>query len=119
MLEHTHKLLTCSFRKRALGELCPCRVKDDVDEFWERVFDMVNDPDAAVRYQVLHTICDGSPGHLEDRVMDCVDELNRDSDKKVRFISLRRLSIHNVVQIRRAAHKVMASYRKSGKWNIM
>ena len=25
-------------RKRALKELCPCRVKDDVDAFWDRVF---------------------------------------------------------------------------------
>ena len=25
-------------RKRALKELCPCHVKDDVPAFWERVF---------------------------------------------------------------------------------
>lgn len=88
---------------------------------------MVDDDDEDVRYQVLHTLCDGSPSHLEERVraaqvavgqrththlppapfapqvMDAVYELNRDTNKKTR----------------RKAHQVMASYRKTGKWNIM
>ena len=65
--------------------------------------EMVEDDDEDVRYQVLHTLCDGSPRHLEERVMDAVYTLNRDTNKKTK----------------RAAHKVMASYRKNGKWNIM
>ena len=39
-------------RKRALQEMCPCRVKADVDEFWFRVLEMVEDPDNNVRQQV-------------------------------------------------------------------
>ena len=39
-------------RKRALREMCPCRVKADVDEFWFRVLEMVEDPDNNVRQQV-------------------------------------------------------------------
>ena len=36
-------------RKRALVEMCPCRVKQDLTDFWERVFEMVNDDSADVR----------------------------------------------------------------------
>jgi hypothetical protein len=75
----------------------------DIDLFWNRVFEMVDDVDVDVRYQVLHTICDGSPAHLEDRVKDAIDKFNSDSDGK----------------IRRRVHKVIASYLKTGKWNIL
>jgi len=65
---------------------------------------MVTDEDEDVRYQVLHTLCDGSPAHLEHDVMEAVGgAFNRDKSKK----------------IRRAAHKIMGTYKKSGKWNIM
>lgn len=36
-------------RKRALVEMCPCRVKADLTDFWERVFQMLSDEDADVR----------------------------------------------------------------------
>lgn len=39
-------------RQRALKEICPCRVKDDIDLFWERVLEMINDPADNVREQV-------------------------------------------------------------------
>ena len=39
-------------RQRALKEICPCRVKDDIDVFWERVVEMVDDPADNVREQV-------------------------------------------------------------------
>jgi len=56
-----------------------------------------------VSAQVLHTICDGSPSHLEDRVADALESFNRDSNKA----------------IRRQAHKVLASYTRTGKWNVL
>ncbi|KAL8612703.1 hypothetical protein ACOMHN_025366 [Nucella lapillus] len=90
-------------RKRALVEMCPCRVKDDLTDFWERVFAMIPDEDADVRYQVLHTLCDGSPRHLEYRVAEALDTLNRDANPK----------------IRRKAHQCLTSYWRKGKWNIM
>ncbi len=52
---------------------------------------------------MLHTLCDGSPAHLEDAVMDAVSSFNGDPDKT----------------IRRRANKVMAVYRATGKWNIL
>ena len=39
-------------RKRALKEICPCRVKEDIDLFWKRVLEMINDPADMVREQV-------------------------------------------------------------------
>ncbi len=90
-------------RLNALKIMCPCRIKDDIDLFWNRIFEMADDEDKNVRYQVLHTICDGSPNHLEDKVFDAIDKFNRDKDG----------------DIRRRAHKVMASYKHTGKWNIL
>ena len=90
-------------RQKALREMCPCRVKDDLTEFWNRVLEMRDDEAPNVRYQVLHDLCDGSPAHLEYRVAEALDDFNRDSDPK----------------IRRAAHKALTSYNKKGKWNVM
>ena len=39
-------------RKAALREMCPCRVKTDIDDFWVRVMEMTDDPDKNVRQQV-------------------------------------------------------------------
>lgn len=83
--------------------MCPCKVKQDIDLFWARIFEMVDDFDPDVRYQVLHTICDGSPNHLELQVKDALEKFNRDPDKK----------------IKRRTHKVLASYLRGRKWNIL
>ena len=48
-------------RLAAASQLCPCKVKGDIEEFWDRVFEMVEDPDAKIRARILHIICDGSP----------------------------------------------------------
>jgi hypothetical protein len=90
-------------RKRSLIQMCPCRVKEDIEKFWIRVFEMKNDEDALVRAQVLHTLCDGSPKHMEQKVYEALDQFNRDSD----------------TEIRRKAHKVLSNYNKTGKWNIL
>ena len=39
-------------RQRALREMCPCRVKNDIDDFWIRVLEMLDDPAKNVRQQV-------------------------------------------------------------------
>lgn len=33
-------------RRKALRELCPCHVKHNVEEFWNRIIAMTNDPDS-------------------------------------------------------------------------
>jgi hypothetical protein len=40
-------------RKSSLKEMCPCRVKEDIDLFWKRVIEMADDEDTLVRAQVL------------------------------------------------------------------
>ena len=37
-------------RLKAIQQMCPCRVKDDITEFWERLFELAKDEDAKVRY---------------------------------------------------------------------
>ena len=90
-------------RQKALVEMCPCRVKTCLDHFWERVFEMLQDPSTLVRKQVLHTLCDGSPKHLEHEVSQALEHFNCDADP----------------EIRRMAHKALISYQRTGKWNVL
>ena len=83
--------------------MCPCHVKRDVPEFWERVFELADDEDKDIRFQILHNMCDGSPPGYEDKVVEALEIFNRDPDLK----------------IRRKAHQVIGSYQHEGKWNIM
>ena len=39
-------------RRQALKELCPCHVRQDIPEVWERVFQMLSDESSIVRDQV-------------------------------------------------------------------
>ena len=90
-------------RKRALKAMCPCKVQKEIDQIWERVFEMVKDPDPVVRYQVLHTLCDGSPREREEEVIAALESLWNDEDDK----------------IRRAVRRALNEYRRTGKWNIL
>lgn len=102
VLEYTHHD-DPAVRRKAVQQLCPCRVKKDFDEFWKRTMELAKDEDPVVRMQVLHNMCDGSPAHMEEQVAEALDLFNNDPDK----------------EIRRKAHKVMASYMRTGKWNIL
>jgi len=83
--------------------MCPCRVKTDHPDLWDALFRLAEDESAKVRNQVLHNMCDGSPEGYEDKVIECLEIFNRDPDK----------------DIRRRAHKVMASYLRTGEWNVL
>lgn len=90
-------------RVEAVRSICPCKVYDKIDLFWQRILEMVDDEDFTVRSNVLHVLCDGSPDYLEDEIIRAVDRLNHDPNK----------------DIRRKAHKVLGSYNKTGKWNVL
>ena len=92
-------------RQKAIREMCPCRVKGDINDFWRRLLDpeLLNDPAANVREQVLHDLCDGTPKHLEFGVAEALEHFNRDSDR----------------EIRRKAHKALTAYNRTGKWNVL
>lgn len=104
LLQHSDS----SVRLTALRQLCPCKLRSDASktEFepvWDRIFLMVHDDCPGVRAQVLHTICDGSPSSLEAEVAEALEVFNRDEDKA----------------IRRTAHKVLAEYTRTGRWNVL
>ena len=90
-------------RQKAAQQMCPCRVGRDHPTFWSRTFELAQDPESTVRYQILHNMCDGSPDGYEDKVAEALEIFNRDDDK----------------DIRRKAHKVLASYLRTGKWNVL
>jgi vesicle coat complex subunit len=90
-------------RKKALKEMCPCRVKKEIDQIWERVFEMYTDPDSTVRYQVMHTLCDGSPKERESEVISVLEKMWNDKDEK----------------LRRNVRRALNSYRRCGKWNVL
>lgn len=90
-------------RQRATQQMCPCRVGKDFEEFWTRTFELATDEDPTVRYQIMHNMCDGSPEGYEEKVAECLEIFNRDPDK----------------EIRRKAHKVLGTYLRTGKWNIL
>lgn len=64
-------------RKKALKEFCPCHVKKNIDEIWDRIFEMITDSDPNVRDQVVHSLCDGAPREREAQVIEVCDHLIR------------------------------------------
>ena len=64
---------------------------------------MVEDPDARIRKRILHIICDGSPERVVEQVYEALGKFNYDKDS----------------DIRRTAHKVIVTYERTGKWNIL
>ncbi|MDD9959260.1 MAG: hypothetical protein OXU66_09995 [Gammaproteobacteria bacterium] len=100
LLEATHNS-NAKNRKAALLKLCPCRVKANKAEIWDRLLAMRSDDDAGVRSIVLHNLCDGSPKVRHEEIVNAVEELAQDEDRK----------------IRRRARNTLAVYRKSGVIN--
>ena len=92
-----------NLRFKAVKQLCPCKVQKDIPEFWKRVFEMVDDPSARIRMQILHIMCDGSPEHVEANIKVALEKFNQDEDP----------------DIRRRAHKVLVSFNRDGYWNIL
>lgn len=90
-------------RKRALRELCPCHVRQDIPEVWERVFEMLGDESGIVRDQALHALGDGSPAHLEERIVTAVEGLYNDPHPDVK----------------KKARRMLNAYRRTGKWNVL
>lgn len=79
-------------RKAALKSMCPCKVKREIDPFWVRIVEMTKDENASVRYQVLHSLCDGSPARIEELVVETVRSFWNDSDDKIKRAARRAYS---------------------------
>ena len=102
LIEQTHHPHPKQRREAVLG-LCPCHVRADVPEVWDRMFEMEADPDAGVRSLVLHTLCDGSPATRRDEVVAAVERLQKDPDPR----------------LRRRARRALAEFRRTGNINVM
>jgi HEAT repeat protein len=92
-----------SVRARAVHHMCPCEVKGDVPEIWDRLIAMVDDPDPAVRRWVVHALADGSPLHRTGEIVAALETLWNDPDKKVR----------------KRARFVLNAYRRTGRVNVL
>ena len=90
-------------RRAALMNLCPCHLQSDRPEVWERVFEMACDADIGVRKQVFHTLGDGSPGRLEERVVATLESMRHDADRT----------------LRRGVRSLLAKYRRTGRVNVL
>lgn len=88
-------------RRLAVRELCPCQVKRNDAEVWDRVFEMTRDPDASVRRNALHGLIDGSPASLEARVVATLERMRDDPEPK----------------LRRNVRRILARYRRTGRIN--
>ncbi|KAK5575474.1 hypothetical protein RB653_006607 [Dictyostelium firmibasis] len=78
-------------RLATLRTMCPCKVKADIDQFYDRIIEMSKDSDRNIRYQAMHNLCDGSPAWREEAVIQTLESMHNDSDPKIR----RR--IHNIL----------------------
>ena len=90
-------------RRQALKDLCPCHVRTDIPLLWDRIFECLSDEDGLVRDQALHALGDGSPAHLEERIVEAIERLYNDPHPDVK----------------RKARRMLNSYRRTGKWNVL
>lgn len=90
-------------RTVAVINLCPCHVRADFAVAWDRILEMTTDPSTTVRRAVVHMLADGSPRHRATEVVGALETLRNDSDRVVR----------------RQVNRVLASYRRTGRINIL
>ena len=89
-------------RRTAVTHLCPCHVKRNHEQVWDRMVAMAKDADANVRNWVLHVLTDGSPRSRQAEVAQVLSQMHDDPDLKVR----------------RKARKILAHYRRTGVLNV-
>ncbi|HTT92952.1 MAG TPA: HEAT repeat domain-containing protein [Acidimicrobiales bacterium] len=90
-------------RKIAVVNLCPCHVRADFPQAWDRVLEMADDLDPLVRRAVVHVLADGSPRYRAAGVAGVLDSMRNDPDSAVR----------------RRVRAVLNSYRRTGRINVL
>ena len=90
-------------RTWAVRQLCPCHLKHNAAQVWDRLIAMATDDDPHVRSTVLHVLCDGSPRSREQEVIVALERMQHDTD----------------VGLRRRVRKVLAQYRRTGTVNVL
>jgi hypothetical protein len=106
-------------RLEAADNLCPCHVRRRIDEVWEALYGMLEDPELKVRKAAYHTLTDG--GNADDPDLDEVFERasRNETDPKLRkriegFLNDRRANVREREGIE---HKlaVVSEYAVKGK----
>ena len=71
-------------RLEAAENLCPCHVRRRIDEVWEALYRLLEDPDVQVRKAAFHTLSDG--GDQKDPALQPILERARgtETDRKLR-----------------------------------
>lgn len=90
-------------RTVAVANLCPCHVRSNDVETWDRLLEMTTDPAPLVRRAVVHALADGSPKVRRDQVISALDALRNDPDRVVR----------------RQVHRVLGEFRRTGRVNVL
>ena len=90
-------------RRLAAKNLCGCHVRADHPEVWERVYELLDDPDAGVRSDAVHALGDSSPTHLAPRTAAALEGLYNDPDPV----------------LRKRVRKVVNAYRRTGRVNVL
>ena len=90
-------------RRLAAKNLCGCHVRADHPEVWDRIHELLDDPDAGVRSDAVHALGDSSPNHLAHDTAARLEALYNDPDPK----------------LRKRVRKVLSAYRRTGKVNVL
>src|SRR5687767_9990014 len=90
-------------RSAVAKHLCPCHVRTNVPEVWNRLIEMTNDQEPVVRRDVVHALADGSPRDRAHEIAAALEPLYNDPDPRVR----------------KMVRKVISAYRETGRVNIL
>lgn len=108
-------------RLEAAENLCSCHVRTRIDEVWQALYRMMEDPDTRVRRAAWHTLEDG--GVPEDPVLDAIfyraiANIEEEPDKSTRWFikkfALPRVQEREQIDFERERLSV-SKYTKSGK----
>jgi HEAT repeat protein len=108
-LDQTASALLFSFdadplvRRVAAKALCPCHVRANVPDVWDRLLEMTADPDPGVRSDVIHALADGSPRERAPQIAEALEALYNDPD----------------VKVRKRVRFVLSAYRRTGRLNVL
>ena len=89
-------------RSMAIERIRDSSIQEE-EPFWEKMYELVKDPSAEVRLQVLLAFSENADESMEPDLTDALESFNRDKDS----------------DIKRKAHKIIASYSRGGKLNVL
>src|ERR1700761_224676 len=71
-------------RREGVQYLCPCHMRRNRPEVWDRILELARDTDLGVRKTVFHILGDGSPPEREQDVIAAMESMYQDPDLKLR-----------------------------------